>query len=62
MAGVILKNITKRFNDVTAVNDLSIQIQDKAFAVLVGPSGCGCYDLLQGFWRALKERPLTCRI
>ncbi len=47
MAGVTLKNITKRFNDVTAVNDLSIQIQDKEFAVLVGPSGCGKTTVLR---------------
>ena len=41
MAGVTLNNITKKFDDVTAVNDLSIQIRDKSFAILVGPSGCG---------------------
>ena len=40
MAGVTLNNITKKFDDVTAVNDLSIQIRDKSFAILVGPSGC----------------------
>ena len=47
MAGVTLNNITKKFNDVTAVNDLSIQINDKAFAVLVGPSGCGKTTVLR---------------
>jgi multiple sugar transport system ATP-binding protein len=47
MAGVTLKNITKRFNEVTAVNDLSIRIQDKEFAVLVGPSGCGKTTVLR---------------
>src|SRR5918998_202248 len=41
MAGVLLDHVTKRFGDVTAVNDLSIQVQDKEFLVLVGPSGCG---------------------
>ena len=41
MANVILKNLVKRFNAVTAVDNLSIEIQDKEFAVLVGPSGCG---------------------
>jgi multiple sugar transport system ATP-binding protein len=47
MAGVTLKNVTKKFNEVTAVNDLSIQIPDKAFAVLVGPSGCGKTTVLR---------------
>ena len=41
MANVILKNLVKRFGAVTAVDNLSIEIHDKEFAVLVGPSGCG---------------------
>jgi multiple sugar transport system ATP-binding protein len=41
MAGVTLKNLTKAFKDVVAVNDLNLDIIDKEFMVLVGPSGCG---------------------
>jgi multiple sugar transport system ATP-binding protein len=41
MAQVALDHVTKKFGNVTAVNDLSIEIQDKEFLVLVGPSGCG---------------------
>ncbi len=41
MANVILKNLVKRFGSVTAVDDLSIEIRDREFAVLVGSSGCG---------------------
>jgi len=41
MSNVILKNLTKKFKEVTAVDDLNIEIKDKEFAVLVGPSGCG---------------------
>jgi multiple sugar transport system ATP-binding protein len=41
MAGVTLDHVTKQFGEVKAVNDLSIQIHDKEFLVLVGPSGCG---------------------
>ncbi len=41
MAGVTLDHVTKQFGDVTAVNDLSIQVHDREFLVLVGPSGCG---------------------
>lgn len=41
MASVTYDHVTKRFGDVTAVNDLDIAIQDKEFLVLVGPSGCG---------------------
>ena len=41
MANVILKNLVKRFNSVTAVHDLSLEVHDREFAVLVGSSGCG---------------------
>lgn len=42
MASVTLKNIYKIYEDgFTAVNDLSLDIGDKEFIVLVGPSGCG---------------------
>jgi multiple sugar transport system ATP-binding protein len=41
MAEVTLTNVTKRFGDFTAVNDLSMVIEDGKFTVLVGPSGCG---------------------
>jgi len=42
LAGVSFKNVSKIFGkDVKAVNELSLDIQDKEFMVLVGPSGCG---------------------
>ena len=42
MASVTFDHVTKKFGeDVIAVNDLDIQIEDKEFLVLVGPSGCG---------------------
>jgi multiple sugar transport system ATP-binding protein len=42
MAEVVLKNISKTFDkDVTVVKDLSLEIKDNEFIVLVGPSGCG---------------------
>jgi len=33
--------MSKKYGEVTAVNDLNIQVRDKEFLVLVGPSGCG---------------------
>ncbi len=41
MASVTYNHVTKRFGDVIAVNDLTIEIADKEFLVFVGPSGCG---------------------
>ena len=42
MAEVVLKNINKIYEGGNqAVKDVSIEIKDKEFAVLVGPSGCG---------------------
>ena len=42
MATVTLKNISKVFGDsVLAADDVSIDVRDGEFLILVGPSGCG---------------------
>jgi multiple sugar transport system ATP-binding protein len=41
MASVTYDNVTKRFGDVVALQDLDLEVRDKEFLVLVGPSGCG---------------------
>ena len=42
MAEVVLENATKTYSgDVVGVEDVSLQIEDKEFLVLVGPSGSG---------------------
>ena len=41
MAQVVLKDLTKTFKTVVAVNQMNLEIKDKEFLVLVGPSGCG---------------------
>jgi spermidine/putrescine transport system ATP-binding protein len=41
IADVRLEGVTKRFDDVTAVDDLSLEIEQGSFFALLGPSGCG---------------------
>jgi len=40
-ADVRLDRVTKRFDDVVAVDDLSLEIERGSFFALLGPSGCG---------------------
>ncbi|MFL6011210.1 MAG: ABC transporter ATP-binding protein [Gaiellaceae bacterium] len=41
MATVSFENVTKRYDGTVAVSDLSLEVGDGEFLVLVGPSGCG---------------------
>jgi putative spermidine/putrescine transport system ATP-binding protein len=41
MAALHLNNISKKFAEVLAVDDLSLEVADGEFVVLLGPSGCG---------------------
>jgi multiple sugar transport system ATP-binding protein len=48
MAKIVLEHVVKVFgNDVIAVNDVSLEIGDGEFMVLVGPSGCGKSTILR---------------
>ena len=52
MAKVSVKNVSKFYpgekgQDVTAVNEVSLDVADQEFVVLAGPSGCGKSSLLR---------------
>ena len=41
MARLEIDGISKRYGDVHAVRDVSLDVADGEFVVLLGPSGCG---------------------
>lgn len=46
-SSVSIKNLTKKFGDVTAVNSANIEIKEGEFFTLLGSSGCGKTTLLR---------------
>jgi multiple sugar transport system ATP-binding protein len=47
VARVYLEHIARRFNAVTAIEDITFEVPDGQFWVLVGPSGCGKSTILR---------------
>ncbi|WP_129114687.1 phosphonate ABC transporter ATP-binding protein [Halegenticoccus tardaugens] len=47
MSTLTVRNLTKRYGDVTALRDVSFEIDDDEFAVLLGESGAGKSTLLR---------------
>lgn len=41
MAELILRNLTRRYGAVAAVNNISLTVSDGEFVTILGPSGCG---------------------
>lgn len=47
MAQVSLYEVACKFDKTTAIQDITFEIQDRAFWVLIGPSGCGKSTILR---------------
>lgn len=67
MGTVTIENLDLRFSprghaEVVALNDLSMTIPDKQFAVIVGPSGCGKSSLLDIVAGLKEPSGGTCRL
>ena len=41
MARISLHSVTKRFGDIVAIRELTLEVQDREFLVILGPSGAG---------------------
>jgi multiple sugar transport system ATP-binding protein len=47
MAGIRVQNIVRTFGKARALGDVSLEVRDQEFVVLLGPSGCGKTTLLR---------------
>jgi multiple sugar transport system ATP-binding protein len=47
MAEVTLQKVCKRYDEVSVIEDLDLEVRDGEFMVLVGPSGCGKSTVLR---------------
>ena len=47
VASIRLIGVSKHFGDVKAVNEVSLDVPDREFMILLGPSGCGKSTLLR---------------
>ena len=50
-----VQNLTRRFADFTAVNDVSFDVEDGKFFSILGPSGCGKSTELNKFLREYAQ-------
>lgn len=47
MAEIVLKNVTKKFGDAVALDNVSLTVPDGSFVVLLGPTGAGKTTILR---------------
>jgi len=55
MALMQIKNLTMRFSGITAIEDLSFDIEEGSITSLIGPNGAGktsAFNCMTGFYKA----------
>lgn len=45
--GLVLERVTKRYQSITAVDRVSLKIENREFLAIIGPTGCGKTTLLR---------------
>ena len=47
MAGIVCRNLRKKYGEVLVVPDFNLEVADREFVVFLGPSGCGKSTMLR---------------
>ena len=47
MGKIAIEHLVKNFNKTKVLKDISLEIEDGSFTILLGPSGCGKSTLLR---------------
>ena len=53
-ASLLARDITLGYGDTRIISDLSLEVPDKSFTIIIGPNACGKSTLLRGFARLLR--------
>ena len=53
------QGLTKRFGDVSVLQDFDLKVPENGFTVLIGPSGCGKSTLFNILARESRSLPRT---
>lgn len=53
-ASLLARDITLGYGDTPIIRDLTLEVPDKSFTIIIGPNACGKSTLLRGFARLLK--------
>ncbi|SJN10757.1 ABC-type Fe3+-siderophore transport system, ATPase component [Leucobacter sp. 7(1)] len=53
-ASLLARDITLGYGDTRIISELSLEVPDQSFTIIIGPNACGKSTLLRGFARLLR--------
>ncbi|AMB58844.1 ABC transporter ATP-binding protein [Microterricola viridarii] len=53
-ASLLARDVTLGYGDTRIISDLTLEVPDKSFTIIIGPNACGKSTLLRGFARLLR--------